>query len=208
VALQLEVLTGNLDPPPRVFVDGRRISLGRGSGCDVRLPDPSVSQLHASIVKRGQNYLLIDEGSRFGTGVARGHEPVWLGADSPRILEDGEHLWLGQIELRVQLVERSRNADSGLESLAETLVRAGLRAAGFTPTDQLVAATLKELTELPEEELPVPPAPSPAAERAGVADLFDEDKHPPWKTDLWIAGLALLVTAGCAFLYFHLSRLT
>ena len=206
--IQLEVRTAGLDPPPCVLLKGKRASLGRGAHCDVRIPDPSVSKLHASIVKRGSNYLLIDEGSHFGTGVGTSPEPVWLAADSPRIIEDGEHIWVGQIELRLRLISAQRGAETGLLDLPRTLVKAGLSAVGLDPTAELVEKTLAELTELPEEEVPLPPpelqTPHPLR---GVADLFDEDVHPPWKTDLFIAGVALLITVCCALLYLNMDRL-
>jgi hypothetical protein len=88
-------------------------------------------------------------------------------------------------------------------SLAQELVAAGLVSAGYEPTDELVAATLDELTHLPDEEVSLPADPPPP--KLGVADLFDEDKHPPWKTDLFVAGLAILVSAGCVAFYYFLS---
>lgn len=208
MAVQLEVLTAAITPPPCVLLTGRRASLGRGEHCDVRIPDPSVSSLHASIVKRGLSYLLIDEGSHFGTGVSQGAgPPVWLAPDSPRILEDGEHLWLGQIELRVRLIEAKRGAETGLAGLPQVLVRAGLTAVGLEPTDALVESTLAELTALPDQEVALPQPTPHTGPLLGVADLFDEDKHPPWKTDLFVAALALLMTGGCALLYLHMNQM-
>ncbi len=208
MAVQLEVLTAGVEPVPQVLLKGRRASLGRGEHCDVRIPDPSVSSLHASIVKRGSNYLLIDEGSQYGTGVGSSMEPIWLAVDSPRILEDGEHIWLGQIELRVRLVTAKRGAPTGLAELPRTLVKAGLQAVQLEATEELIEQTLQELTHLPDEELPLPLEAEPAPpERRGVADLFDEDKHPPWKTDLFIAAVALIITGGCALLYLNLDFL-
>ncbi len=207
VAVQLEVLTAGLDPAPRVLLKGRRASLGRGVHCDVRIPDPSVSRLHASIVKRGPNYLLIDENSRYGTGIGTDSDPIWLAPDSPRIIEDGEHIWLGQIELKVSLIAAKRDAETGQDELPRTLVRAGLAAVGLEPDDQLVESTLLELTELPDEEVPLPSPDENPSPLAGVADLFDEDRHPPWKTDLFIAAVALLVTIGCLLLYMNMDRL-
>lgn len=201
MAIELQVLSAGLDPPPSVVIKARRASLGRAPHCDVRIPDPSVSQLHASVVKRGEHYLLIDEGSHYGTGVGLGPEPVWLVPDAPRILSDGEHIWLGQIELRVRLVD-GRGKTTERDELPLTLVRAGLTSLGLEPSEERVASTLSELTDLPDEEVQLPsPAPPP---RLGVADLFDEDKHPPWKADLFVAGLALLITVGCTLFYFRL----
>lgn len=198
MALRLSVLTGGLDPPPSVLVKGRRAVIGRGASVDVRIPDPSVSPIHATVVKRGEAYLLTDESSQHGTGVASegAHAPVWLPPDSPRVIEAGERIWIGQIELRADFEAPPRGAPTGMDDLAVTLVRAGLRAAGMDPTPELVESTLKELTDLPEESLAVPD-PDPQDEPVGVAALGEEDRHPPWKTDLLVAGIALVVLAGC-----------
>jgi pSer/pThr/pTyr-binding forkhead associated (FHA) protein len=51
----------------RFVLDGDRLRLGRARGCDVRLPDLSVSPHHASIERDGQSYALVDEGSTHGT---------------------------------------------------------------------------------------------------------------------------------------------
>lgn len=50
-------------------LDSPRVLLGRGEGCDIRLPDPSVSHRHASIRQRGSDYVLVDEGSTNGTRI-------------------------------------------------------------------------------------------------------------------------------------------
>lgn len=46
---------------------GDRVRLGRSRGCDVRLPDLSVSPHHASLERDGRGYALVDEGSTNGT---------------------------------------------------------------------------------------------------------------------------------------------
>ncbi len=46
---------------------GDRVRLGRSRGCDVRLPDLSVSPHHASLERDGRGYALVDEGSANGT---------------------------------------------------------------------------------------------------------------------------------------------
>lgn len=198
MALRLSVLTGGLDPPPTVLLKGRRAVIGRGADVDVRIPDPSVSPIHASIAKRGEVYLLTDESSVHGTGVAAhgGASKVWLAADSPRVIEEGEHIWIGQIELKAEFEAPRRGAPTGFDELAPTLVRAGLKAVGMEPTPELVQSTLRELTELPEESLDLPDL-EPIHEPVGVAALREEDRHPPWKTDLFVAGIALFVLAGC-----------
>lgn len=199
MALRLLVLTAAVDPPPSVLVTGRKALVGRGADCEVRLPDPSVSLHHATIRKRGDNYILIDEFSSHGTGIssAGALAPIWLAPESPRVLEDGDHLFFGQIELGVVLEAAEKGAPNGQEELASGLVHAGLIAAGLEPTAELVASTLKELTELedelyeePEEELPEP---------VGIAALEHDDRHPPWRTDVFVAAIALLIVFGCLF---------
>lgn len=196
--LRLSVLTGGLDPPPSVLIKGRRAVIGRGADVDVRIPDPSVSPLHATIVKRGEAYLLTDESSVHGTGVASegARAPVWLPPDSPRVIEAGERIWIGQIELRAEFEASPRGAPTGFDELAKTLVRAGLQAVGMDPTPELVESTLQELTDLPEESMDLKAA-DPREEPVGVAALREEDRHPPWKTDLFVAGIALVILAGC-----------
>ena len=56
-------------------------TVGRGRGVDIRLDDPSVSRLHAELVRRGPYVYVVDLGlSRNGTRVngrpiARRHKP-------------------------------------------------------------------------------------------------------------------------------------
>jgi hypothetical protein len=83
-------------PYIRIEVTGEVISLrnevttiGRGFGVDVRLDDPSVSRLHAEIVRRGPYFYLADLGlSRNGTRV--NGRPV-----ARRVLDDGDVLTFG-----------------------------------------------------------------------------------------------------------------
>jgi predicted component of type VI protein secretion system len=184
-----------------VLIKGRRAVIGRGEDVDVRIPDPSVALCHATIIKRGEAYLITDEGSKHGTGIAAAgrSSPVWLAPDSPRVIEEGERIFIGQIELMAHLEAAPRGAASGFDELAPHLVRAGLLAAGLEPTEDLVARTLEELTGLPEEALPEDPDDAIGFEPVGVADLREDDKNPPWMTDLLIAGIALMILLGCAF---------
>ncbi len=71
-------------------------TVGRGLGVDVRLDDPSVSRLHAEIVRRGPYYYVADLGlSRNGTRV--NGRPV-----ARRVLEDGDVLTFGTARCRVE----------------------------------------------------------------------------------------------------------
>ncbi|MCH2109201.1 MAG: FHA domain-containing protein, partial [Polyangiaceae bacterium] len=71
--LKVVVLTPEITPPPFLEAKGRRIILGRDPQATVSLPDPSISTLHASLKKRGKDYIISDEGSTNGTFI--------LGAD-------------------------------------------------------------------------------------------------------------------------------
>ena len=70
-------------------------TIGRGSSVDIRLRDPSVSKLHAEIVRRGQYAYVADLGlSRNGTRV--NGRPA-----ARRVLEDGDVLNFGSARCRV-----------------------------------------------------------------------------------------------------------
>ena len=71
-------------------------TVGRGLGADVRLDDPSVSRLHAEIVRRGPYYYVADLGlSRNGTRV--NGRPV-----ARRVLDDGDVLSFGSARCRIE----------------------------------------------------------------------------------------------------------
>jgi hypothetical protein len=71
-------------------------TIGRGLGVDVRLDDPSVSRLHAEIVRRGPYYYVADLGlSRNGTRV--NGRPV-----ARRVLDDGDVLTFGSARCRAE----------------------------------------------------------------------------------------------------------
>jgi hypothetical protein len=70
-------------------------TIGRGLRVDVRLDDPSVSRLHAEIVRRGPYFYLADLGlSRNGTQV--NGRPI-----ARRVLEDGDVLTFGSARCRI-----------------------------------------------------------------------------------------------------------
>jgi hypothetical protein len=71
-------------------------TIGRGRGADVRLDDPSVSRLHAEIVRSGPYYYVADLGlSRNGTRV--NGRPI-----ARRVLDDGDVLSFGSARCRVE----------------------------------------------------------------------------------------------------------
>ena len=71
-------------------------TIGRGLRVDVRLDDPSVSVLHAEIVRRGPYFYVADLGlSRNGTRV--NGRPI-----ARRVLDDGDVLTFGSARCRVE----------------------------------------------------------------------------------------------------------
>jgi len=94
-------------PFVRVEDSGEVISLraevttvGRGRGVDIRLDDPSVSRLHAELVRRGPYVYVTDLGlSRNGTRV--NGRPV-----ARRVLDDGDVLSFGAARCRIGGIPR------------------------------------------------------------------------------------------------------
>lgn len=115
--------------PPSLTFDGARIVIGRSSGADVRLPDPSVSLRHASIRASGSEYTVVDEGSTNGTFVGG----VQLLPQTPRILKTGDLVRVGRVWLEVAIGStRPATPDLGIatKDLALALVRDAMAAVG------------------------------------------------------------------------------
>ena len=74
---------------------GEVTTIGRGEGADIRLNDPSVSQLHAELVRRGPYVYVVDLGlSRNGTRV--NGRPI-----ARRVLEEGDVVSFGTARCRI-----------------------------------------------------------------------------------------------------------
>ena len=132
MALTVVVRSGDSTSPPKVTFDAPRIVIGRGEGCDVRLPDPSVSHRHASIRQRGSEYLVVDEGSTNGTFVG----PVRLSPHAPRVVRAGEMVRIGRIWLELTIEHVVPTANPGLltREIALGLVAEALAAQGEPAT--------------------------------------------------------------------------
>ena len=122
-------------PPPgaaaaqlSITCDAPLVVIGRGEGCDVRLPDPSVSHRHATIRQRGHEYILVDEGSANGTYIGS----VKLGAQAPRLLRHGDLARIGRIWLEVRFDNQVPPAQGlmATKELALALVARALDAQG------------------------------------------------------------------------------
>jgi hypothetical protein len=88
-------------------------TVGRGRGADIRLEDPSVSRLHAELVRRGPYYYVADLGlSRNGTRV--NGRPV-----ARRVLDDGDVLSFGAARCRIEgLPQEELAAEADLRKAA------------------------------------------------------------------------------------------
>jgi pSer/pThr/pTyr-binding forkhead associated (FHA) protein len=128
MALTVVVRSGDVKSAPQITFDAPRIVIGRGDGCEVRLPDPSVSHRHASIRQRGTDYIVIDEGSSNGTFVG----VVRLSPQAPRVLRSGDQIRVGRIwlEVRIEQALPTPNAQMATKELALSLVAAALSEQG------------------------------------------------------------------------------
>jgi hypothetical protein len=78
-----------------ISLRGEVTTVGRGRGVDIRLEDPSVSRLHAELVRRGPYVYVVDLGlSRNGTRV--NGRPV-----ARRVLDEGDVLSFGAARCRI-----------------------------------------------------------------------------------------------------------
>jgi pSer/pThr/pTyr-binding forkhead associated (FHA) protein len=94
----------------------------------VRLPDPSVSQRHATLRAEGIEYTLVDEGSTNGTFVGG----VRLNPFTPRTLKSGDLLRVGRVwlEIRMDQTPATRDLPAATRDLAFKLVEDAMRALG------------------------------------------------------------------------------
>jgi FHA domain len=88
-----------------ISLRGEVTTVGRGRGADIRLDDPSVSRLHAELVRRGPYVYVADLGlSRNGTRV--NGRPV-----ARRVLEEGDVLSFGTARCRIGGIPREDLAE-------------------------------------------------------------------------------------------------
>lgn len=139
MALTIAVLAGageEAGSELTLSLDAPRVVIGRGDGCELRLPDPSVSHRHASIRQRGADYVLLDEGSENGTFLGR----TRLSPSSPTPLRSGDRVRVGRVWLAIRIepiVVKGAPAAAAKE-LALELVARGLTAQGEDPRPRVV----------------------------------------------------------------------
>jgi hypothetical protein len=126
-------------------------TIGRGGGVDIRLSDPSVSRLHAEIIRRGPYAYVTDLGlSRNGTRV-NGR------LVARRVLEDGDVLTFGNARCRVGGIPTE-------DLSAEVELRR-------SPSPELTRRELDVLTSLCQPALSDEAFVAPATAREIAADL-------------------------------------
>ena len=128
MALTVVVRSGDLKSQATITFDAPRIVIGRGDGCEIRLPDPSVSHRHASIRQRGSDYVVVDEGSSNGTFVG----PVRLSPQAPRVIRSGDLIRVGRIWLELTTSQGlpTQNQNQTTKEIALSLVASSLAAEG------------------------------------------------------------------------------
>jgi FHA domain-containing protein len=127
MALTLRLRSGDVDPEPELPFEAPRVVIGRAPGCDLQLPDPSISPRHASLRQRGGEYVVVDEGSDNGTFLGATRLP----RHAPHVLRDRDLLRFGRVWVGVRLgpAEHVIEVQASRE-LARRLVDAALVADG------------------------------------------------------------------------------
>ncbi|MCU0684928.1 MAG: FHA domain-containing protein [Polyangiaceae bacterium] len=114
---------------PALTFDASRVVIGRAEGCEVRLPDASVSPRHASLRRHEGAYVIVDEGSDNGTFVAGAR----LSPLAPRTIADGELVRVGRVWLELRLnAALAVSSPRATVDLALALVERALADAGET----------------------------------------------------------------------------
>jgi predicted component of type VI protein secretion system len=112
-----------------VSFDAPRVAIGRGSSCDLRIPDASVSQRHASIRANGAQWVIVDEGSTNGSKL-NGEK---LASQSPRPLKTGDVLTFGRIDVTVKLGAAPASTAQQTREIAIALVSRAVGSEGAKP---------------------------------------------------------------------------
>jgi predicted component of type VI protein secretion system len=123
------IVRGDHGQNQELSFDGARIVIGRKSGCELWIPDPSVSQRHASVRAQGSDFALFDEGSANGTFVSG----VRLERGASRQLRSGDMIRLGRVWIEVRLGGNqpvALHAAYATRDVAMALVAGAMQAAG------------------------------------------------------------------------------
>ena len=83
----------NLSTGDAYVLSGNEVSIGRGSGCDIRLSSPTVSRKHALLVLYDDGWAIEDCGSASGTFLAGNR------VKEPQLLFNGDIITIGDERL-------------------------------------------------------------------------------------------------------------
>jgi serine phosphatase RsbU (regulator of sigma subunit)/pSer/pThr/pTyr-binding forkhead associated (FHA) protein len=111
--LRLQPVEGPRAEPVVVSGD-TSVIFGRATESDVCLPDPSVSREHASIARRGEQWLITDRDSRNGTHL----NGIRLQAETAALAAPGDFVRMGRYTFRMEFGEetpRSYTTTDGAE---------------------------------------------------------------------------------------------
>ena len=138
MAVTVSVCLGAPERARTLSFDAPRVVIGRGAGCDVRLPDPSVSQHHATIRLENGHYAVVDEGSTNGTYVNGERLP----SRGRRKLKRETRIRAGRIEVDVQV--EGASAPSTTVDETRALALEIVAQAGWIPTHAAPTVTITE----------------------------------------------------------------
>lgn len=86
-------------PQEHLALSEEQVTLGRSSACDIVVPLPVVSRLHARVVLRHDRYSIVDEASANGTFV-NGRRLA-----GEQTLATGDEIWLGSRDAALSFVD-------------------------------------------------------------------------------------------------------
>jgi DNA-binding NtrC family response regulator/pSer/pThr/pTyr-binding forkhead associated (FHA) protein len=140
---------------------GDRTAIGRATDCDVSLPDPALSRVHAVVERRGDGFLLLD---RSGRGTRLGGRTVHEAA-----LQDGAELTLGAWRALF------RTASPGADDAPTRAASGSTRVRQPPPTSPLPPAARIRIRERERERVESLPLDGVTVGKRGVADVAVDD---------------------------------
>lgn len=112
-------------------VGAESITIGFDEDNEIALPHPTVSSRHAKLVRSGNNYLLVDDGSKNGTSVGRKENQIWAQEVVPEDI-----VYFGGFQCSVaDLMERYRKSH-GVADLVSTEALAPYQPTTFKLTEK------------------------------------------------------------------------
>ncbi len=138
MAVIVSILLGAPERARSLSFDVPRVIIGRGAGCDVRLPDPSVSQQHATIRREKDHYVVVDEASTNGTYVNGERLP----SRGRRRLKRETRIRTGRIQIDV-LVEQASTPSAAVDE-TRALALEIVANAGWLTTNSPPTVTIAE----------------------------------------------------------------